>query len=194
MRVANEAAVWKPAGAELDLPSVLCPFAKLKAVGRDDMLEVAAKKLSPMVGKMNDWGLCATLWSYQQLDTGIVFLTFRQRLESEVAQRQLLNEDVERSRLGPEERTRLEQLCGEHQQHLDSCQAQRERLQRDQVVAESALSGKVSETQSLEKVAAELQRQSREAEDALQAAARRPGGMIIICELTNQEEEQLFGP
>ena len=101
-RVANEAAVWKPAGAELDLPSVLCPFAKLKAVGRDDMLEVAAKKLSPMVGKMNDWGLCATLWSYQQLDTGIVFLTFRQRLESEVAQRQLLNEDVERSRLGPE--------------------------------------------------------------------------------------------
>ncbi|CAJ1397297.1 unnamed protein product [Effrenium voratum] len=100
-RVVKEAAVWKPAGAELDLPSVLCAFARLTALGRADMLGVAAKKLTPMLRKINNWGLCATLWSYQQLDRGDDFLTFRQCMESEVARRRLSN-DVERSRLGPE--------------------------------------------------------------------------------------------
>ncbi|CAJ1407966.1 unnamed protein product [Effrenium voratum] len=100
-RVASEAAGWQSKLAELTLPSVLCSFARLKAVGHDDMLDVAANNLSLMIGEMNDWGLCATLWSYQQLDRG-EFLTFQRRLEAEVVRRQLLTEDVERSRMGPE--------------------------------------------------------------------------------------------
>ena len=101
-RVAGEAAEWKPAGAQLDLPSLLFAFAKLKAEGHDDMLGVAAKKLAPVADKINDWGLCASLWSYQQLDTGCNFLAFRQRLLLEVKRRQLSEEDVEHSRQGPE--------------------------------------------------------------------------------------------
>ena len=101
-RAASEASGWQPRLAELTLPSVLCSFARLRAVGHNDMLGVAAEKLSALVGKINAWGLCATLWSYQQLDCGDNFLPFRQRLESEVARRQLLNEDVQRSRLGPD--------------------------------------------------------------------------------------------
>ena len=101
-RVASEAAGWQLRLAELTLPSVLCSFARLSAAEQPEMLNAAAGKLNLMLSKMNDWGLCATLWSYQQLDRGDDFLVFRQRLESEVARRQLSNEDVKRSRLGPE--------------------------------------------------------------------------------------------
>ena len=101
-KVAQEAPGWPPAGAEKDLPEVLFAFARLKATGHDDMLKVAAKKLSPMAGKINAWGLCATLWAYQQLDTSNDFPALQQRLDSELAPRRLTHEDVQRSRLGPE--------------------------------------------------------------------------------------------
>ncbi|CAJ1397298.1 unnamed protein product [Effrenium voratum] len=101
-RVSNEATGWSMSSAQLDLPSLLFAFARLKAEGHDDMLGVAAEKLTPMLFRIHDWYLCATTWSYQQLDRGDNFLAFRQHLEEEVRRRQLSEEDVERSRLGPD--------------------------------------------------------------------------------------------
>ena len=101
-KVQDESEGWKPAGAQLDLPSVLCSFGRLKAIGHEDMLAVAANKLSPMISRINDWGLCALAWSYQQLDVDDSFLDFRQGLQEEVARRHLSETSLERSRLGPE--------------------------------------------------------------------------------------------
>ena len=101
-KVANEAREWKPKGAELDLPQLLCAFARLQATGHDDMLDVAAEKLEAMLPSMNDWGLCALTWSYSKLDLHDDFFSFRQRLQAEVARRGFSDLDVEGSRLGPE--------------------------------------------------------------------------------------------
>ncbi|CAJ1417011.1 unnamed protein product [Effrenium voratum] len=101
-KVVHEAVAWQPKVAELTLPSLLCAFGRLQVAGHDDMLWVTAKKLSLMVGKVNSWGLCALTWSYKQLDAGDQFLTFRHSLRKEVERRQLSEEDVARSRLGPE--------------------------------------------------------------------------------------------
>ena len=62
----DEADSWKPAGALLDLPSVLCAFARLKATGHEGMLQAAAKKLQPRLGQLNDWGISAMAWSGPQ--------------------------------------------------------------------------------------------------------------------------------
>ncbi|CAJ1397299.1 unnamed protein product [Effrenium voratum] len=101
-KVTNEAAGWKPVGAQLDLPFVLCSFARLHADGHDDMMNAAAEKLAPMLSQVNDWGLCAVFWSYQQLDINDNLLAFRRNLNVEVKRRQLSDQDVVRSRLGPE--------------------------------------------------------------------------------------------
>ena len=101
-KVANAAAGWRPQGAQKDLPEVLFAFARLKAEGHGDMLDVSASKLTPILAMINDWGLCVTAWSYQQLDTAGHFLEFRQRLEAEVMRRGFSEDDIERSRSGPE--------------------------------------------------------------------------------------------
>ncbi|CAJ1397447.1 unnamed protein product [Effrenium voratum] len=101
-KVVAEAAAWQPRGAELDLPSVIFAFARLKRTGHDDMLGVAAEKLVPMLLRINDWGLCALTWSYSELDFSNNFLSFRHSLEAEVARRGFSDQDVERSRQGPE--------------------------------------------------------------------------------------------
>ena len=101
-KVANEAAQWKAELVELNLPPVLLAFARLKARGYDAMLVAAADQLSPMLARVNDWGLCATVWSYRQLHTQDEFLALRQKLKAEVARRHFSEQDVERSRLGPE--------------------------------------------------------------------------------------------
>ena len=100
-RVVSEASTWHPRAAELDLPSVLFAFARLNAEGDDDMLDVAAEKLAPILPRINDWGLCALAWSYSQLDAGDNFFSFRQSLNAEVARRDFSEQDVEQSRLGP---------------------------------------------------------------------------------------------
>ena len=100
-KVATDAAGWKPAGCRLDLPSVLWAFARLSATGYSDMLHVAAERLSSMLDRLGDWGRCAVAWSYKQLDASSNFLAFRS-LESEIEFRQLSEEDVQRSSMGPE--------------------------------------------------------------------------------------------
>ncbi|CAJ1356052.1 unnamed protein product [Effrenium voratum] len=99
-RVVDEAERWPPAGAQKDLPEVLCAFARLKAVDHSDLLSVYLT-LSPVLAGINDWGLCALSWSYKELDFGNEFLEFRRRLAAEVSCRKLSEADVERSRLGP---------------------------------------------------------------------------------------------
>lgn len=48
---------------------IFCAFARPKAINHDDDMQgVAARKLSPILPRINDWGLCALTWSYQQLD------------------------------------------------------------------------------------------------------------------------------
>lgn len=69
-----------------------------------------------------------------------------------------------------EERMRMEQLCGEQLQQLELCQGNLTKTERDLAIAETAVSSKMSEVSSLEKVVAELQRQFREVKDALAAA------------------------
>ena len=101
-KVAREAANWQRAGAQKDLPEVLFAFARLKVTGHHEMLDAAAKKLTPTLARISKWGLCALTWSYRQLDTGDNFMAFQQSLDLEVERRQLSDEDVERSRLGPE--------------------------------------------------------------------------------------------
>ena len=91
-KVANEAAGWQPALAALNL----------QAAGYDDMLDVTAKKLAPMLARVNDWGLCALSWSYEQLDNHEKSVAFRQRLQLDVARRGFSEADVKRSRFGPE--------------------------------------------------------------------------------------------
>ncbi|CAJ1383998.1 unnamed protein product [Effrenium voratum] len=98
-KVATDAAGWKPAGCRLDLPSVLWAFARLSATGYSDMLHVA-ERLS-MIDRLGDWGLCAVAWS-KQLDASGNFLAFRRSLELEIECRQLSEEDVQRSSMGPE--------------------------------------------------------------------------------------------
>lgn len=70
-----------------------------------------------------------------------------------------------------EERTRMEQLCGEQLQQLETCQGSLEKTERDLTMAEAAMNAKTSDISNLEKVVAELQRQFREVKDALAAAA-----------------------
>ena len=101
-KVATEAAGWRTSGAEKDLPEVLCAFARLKARGHDDMLDAAARKLTPMLSNINDWHLCVLNWSYKELDTDDFFLAFRQDLGAEVTCRGFSDHDVEGSCLGPE--------------------------------------------------------------------------------------------
>ncbi|CAJ1397302.1 unnamed protein product [Effrenium voratum] len=62
---------------------------------------VTAKCISPMLDKMNHWGLCALTWAYQELDLCDEHLAFHQDLAIEVALRKF-GQDVERSSLGPE--------------------------------------------------------------------------------------------
>ena len=100
-RVTNEAAGWSHADVELNLSWVLCALARLKATGHQDLMDTAAKILPPMLSKISDWSLCALSWSFQQLDSGN-FDTFRQSLEAEVTSRGIPEDDVERSRFGPE--------------------------------------------------------------------------------------------
>lgn len=71
-----------------------------------------------------------------------------------------------------EERARLESHCSEQEKQLDAKQVSLDQLHRQIAVSETALTSKVSETQSLDQVAAELQRQMRESDDALAAAVR----------------------
>ncbi|CAJ1328339.1 unnamed protein product [Effrenium voratum] len=101
-KVANEASEWRQAGAQLDLPALVCAFARVKATGHQKLLDAVSKKMSPALTDVNNWGICAMTWSYKQLDTGDDFLPFRQTLAAEVARRGLSQEDLERSRLGPE--------------------------------------------------------------------------------------------
>ncbi|CAJ1397305.1 unnamed protein product [Effrenium voratum] len=101
-RVAEEAGQWKPRGAEMDLPSLLCALARLEASQHEDLLGVVAQKLSPMLAAMNSWGLCALAWSYQELDLNDDHLAFRQTLDEELSRRGLSERDVDSSRLGPE--------------------------------------------------------------------------------------------
>ncbi|CAJ1397262.1 unnamed protein product [Effrenium voratum] len=100
-KVEDEADSWKPAGALLDLPSVLCAFARLKATGHEGMLQAAAKKLQPRLGQLNDWGISAMAWSYQQLDPEDE-LFFRATLDAELTSRGL-GTNLARSRHGPEQ-------------------------------------------------------------------------------------------
>lgn len=69
-----------------------------------------------------------------------------------------------------EERTRMEEQCREQLAQLETCEADFETLTRASSLTETALSSKLAETQSLTKVVHELQRQAREAKDALAAA------------------------
>ncbi|CAJ1445956.1 unnamed protein product [Effrenium voratum] len=48
-----------------------------------ELLKVVAKKLSPTLGRITGWGLCALAWSYSQLDADSSFLLFRQSLAAE---------------------------------------------------------------------------------------------------------------
>ena len=101
-RVADEASEWHTRGAALDLPELLCALARLNATGQADMLTAVSKKLSQMLGRLNDWGLCAVSWSYQDLDRDNRFVAFRHGVTAEVTRRGFSEKDVEHSRLGPE--------------------------------------------------------------------------------------------
>ncbi|CAJ1433978.1 unnamed protein product [Effrenium voratum] len=101
-RVADEASEWHTRGAALDLPELLCALARLNATGQADMLTAVSKKLSQMLGRLNDWGLCAVSWSYQDLDRDNRFVAFWHGVTAEVTRRGFSEKDVEHSRLGPE--------------------------------------------------------------------------------------------
>eukprot|EP00913_Durusdinium_trenchii_P001815 g1682.t1 len=64
----------------------------------------------------------------------------------------------------------MEEQCREQLAQLETCEADFETLTRASSLTETALSSKLAETQSLTKVVHELQRQAREAKDALAAA------------------------
>ena len=100
-RVVDEAPGWHSRAAALDLPELLCALARLNAAGQTEMLSAVSKKLSPMLGSLSDWGLCAVAWSYRELDRNNHFVAFRHGVTAEVSGREFSEKDVEHSRLGP---------------------------------------------------------------------------------------------
>ncbi|CAJ1356058.1 unnamed protein product [Effrenium voratum] len=101
----QQAGTWSKVDAERNLPQVLWSFARLQDLqelpDNEELLLAVAKKLS-VLDSMNDWGLCALTWSYQQLDICDTCLGFHQDLAIAVALRKFSRKDVERSSLGPD--------------------------------------------------------------------------------------------
>jgi len=67
----------------------------------DQLLELVARRLMPHIEAVNDWGLCALVWSYVKLDRRNVHVDFRRVLKAEVSRRGFNAQLVSRARFGP---------------------------------------------------------------------------------------------
>jgi len=86
--------------AMLDIPEIICAFAKLGMRHRG-MMSAFSTRMSPLLPRLNDWGLCALAWSYDELDSAGHFADFRRHLWAEAKRRRISPERVESSQLGP---------------------------------------------------------------------------------------------
>jgi len=101
--VAQISPTLKGKAAELDLPQLICSFAKL-GVRHQPMLSAIEARTSEMLPRMNDWGLSALTWSYEELGSSTVASPgFLRRAWAEVEKRGIPPAHVGRSRLGPAE-------------------------------------------------------------------------------------------
>jgi len=104
-RVASVMASRSPSltdrSADLDLPQIAWSFAKLGMLDTP-LMKAISKRMVPVLQRMNSWGLCALLWSYDKLDTSGQFLNFHGRLQAEAVRRSLSSSDIERSQNGPD--------------------------------------------------------------------------------------------
>lgn len=92
---------WKE--VDLALPKIVCAAAKMD-VRHDALLQVVEDRVAPTLWKLNHWGLCALLWSFEQLSSSGASGQegFLQQLREEAQRRGFTDEHVARSREGPE--------------------------------------------------------------------------------------------
>lgn len=99
-RVSATVLSWTFMERNLDLPRVLCAFAKLQ-FPQEQLLQSAQLSLELDICRVNSWGLCALAWSFQQLDTADKFSSFQKKVLAEIRSRHL-EDSIERSQQGPQ--------------------------------------------------------------------------------------------
>jgi len=87
---------------ELDLPQIALAFARL-GLWHEPLMIAVATRTTPLLPNLNPWGLCALTFSVRTFSPHGKLQNFRQVVELELADRCFDEEDVERSKNGPEE-------------------------------------------------------------------------------------------
>mmetsp|Transcript_50406 Transcript_50406/g.161357 ORF Transcript_50406/g.161357 Transcript_50406/m.161357 type:complete len:178 (-) Transcript_50406:51-584(-) len=86
----------------LDLPQIMCSFAML-GFHHQEFMAAVESRLTHKVRRLNDWNLCALLWSYRQLDDAGRHSQFTSSLQQETLRRGIPAAKVDRATLGPAE-------------------------------------------------------------------------------------------
>jgi len=86
----------------LDLPQIICSFAML-GFHHQEFMAAVESRLTHKVRRLNDWNLCALLWSYRQLDDAGRHSQFTSSLQQETLRRGIPAAKVDRATLGPAE-------------------------------------------------------------------------------------------